>query len=111
MIKDTADTIMSRARTRLVSSHPFFGNASMKLKLIEDSSIDRLLKKYTFQSYAEAMEFTKLIADLAESEGHHPKITLEWGLVSLEWWSHKIKGLHLNDFICAAKSDEIYRSL
>ena len=42
MIKDTADTIMSRARTRLVSSHPFFGNASMKLKLIEDSSIDTM---------------------------------------------------------------------
>ena len=78
---------------------------------VEDSSIDRLLKKYTFQSYAAAMEFTKLIADLAESEGHHPKITLEWGLVSLEWWSHKIKGLHMNDFICAAKSDEMYSSL
>jgi len=42
MIKDTANTIMSRARTRLVSSHPFFGNASMKLKLIEDSSIDTM---------------------------------------------------------------------
>ena len=78
---------------------------------VEDSGIDRLFKKYTFQSYTEALEFTNLIAALAESEDHHPKITLEWGLVSLEWWSHKIKGLHLNDFICAAKSDEIYRSL
>jgi 4a-hydroxytetrahydrobiopterin dehydratase len=55
--------------------------------------------------------FTNLIADLAESQDHHPKITLEWGSVSLEWWSHKIKGLHMNDFICAAKSDNIYTSI
>ncbi|MDC0906739.1 4a-hydroxytetrahydrobiopterin dehydratase [Gammaproteobacteria bacterium] len=51
------------------------------------------------------------MTDLAESQDHHPKITLEWGNVSVEWWSHKIKGLHMNDFICAAKSDEIFNSL
>ena len=49
-----------------------------------------------------------LIAKLSESEDHHPKMTVEWGKVSLEWWSHKIEGLHMNDFICAAKSDEIF---
>ena len=40
---------------------------------------------------------------LAEEEDHHPKIVLEWGRVEVHWWSHKIKGLHKNDFICAAK--------
>ena len=54
--------------------------------------------------------FYNMIAELAEEEDHHPKIILEWGLVTLQWWSHKIKGLHMNDFICAAKSDEIYNS-
>ena len=58
----------------------------------------------------ESARFTNLIADLAEAQDHHPKITLEWGKVNLEWWSHKIKGLHMNDFICAAKSDEIFHS-
>jgi len=57
------------------------------------------------------VSFTNKIADLAEAEDHHPKIVLEWGSVKLEWWSPKIKGLHLNDFICAAKSDKVFNSL
>ena len=51
------------------------------------------------------------LAKLAESEDHHPRITFEWSTATIEWWSHKIEGLHMNDFICAAKSDEIYTSL
>ena len=49
------------------------------------------------------------IANLAEQEDHHPKISLEWGKVSVLWWSHKIKGLHRNDFICASKTDDLYK--
>ena len=63
------------------------------------------------KNYEQSIAFTNLIADLAESQDHHPKITLEWGRVTLEWWSHKIRGLHMNDFICAAKSDEIFNAL
>ena len=44
---------------------------------------------------------------LAEEEDHHPKIVLEWGVVEVSWWSHKIGGLHRNDFICAAKTDAL----
>jgi len=43
----------------------------------------------------------------AEAEGHHPAILTEWGRVTVEWWTHKIKGLHRNDFIMAAKTDEL----
>ncbi len=46
---------------------------------------------------------------LAEEEGHHPIILIEWGQVTVTWWTHKIKGLHRNDFIMAAKTDELYR--
>jgi len=77
---------------------------------IDNLSIDKLIKQYHFNNYQQASKFVNLIVALAEKEDHHPKITLEWNLVSLEWWSHKIKGLHMNDFICAAKSDEIFRS-
>ena len=49
------------------------------------------------------------VAVLADNEDHHPTITLEWGKVSVLWWSHKIKGLHRNDFICAAKTDNLYQ--
>ena len=75
---------------------------------IDHSGTSKLNKKFKFINYEDSVKFVNLIVDLAESENHHPKITLEWGSVSLEWWSHKIKGLHMNDFICAAKSDELF---
>jgi 4a-hydroxytetrahydrobiopterin dehydratase len=78
--------------------------------IIDNSDISKLIKEFKFNNYEHSIAFTNLIADLAESQDHHPKITLEWGSVCLEWWSHKIKGLHMNDFICAAKSDEIFHA-
>ena len=48
------------------------------------------------------------VADLAEKEDHHPEIILEWGKVTVIWWSHKIGGLHKNDFICASKTDALF---
>ena len=76
--------------------------------LIDKSEIPKLIKIFKFTNYANTINFVDSIAGLAESEDHHPKITLEWGTVCIEWWSHKIEGLHMNDFICAAKSDKIY---
>ena len=71
-------------------------------------NIKQLVKQFKFSNYEDSVRFCRKVADLAESEDHHPKMTVEWGKVSLEWWSHKIEGLHMNDFICAAKSDEIF---
>ena len=71
------------------------------------SGIDQLVKTYKFSNYAESLDFSNKVADLAASEDHHPKIVLEYGSVEISWWSHKIKGLHKNDFICAAKTDLI----
>ena len=51
------------------------------------------------------INFTNKIAELAEEEDHHPAILLEWGRVEVTWWTHKIGGLHKNDFIAAAKTD------
>ena len=79
--------------------------------IIDTVDISKLKKEFKLNNYAQSIRFANLIADLAESQNHHPKITLEWGSVSIEWWSHKIKGLHMNDFICAAKSDEIFNAL
>lgn len=76
--------------------------------IIDNSDISKLVKEFNFNNYEQSIKFTNLIADLAESQDHHPKITLEWGRVYIEWWSHKIQGLHMNDFICAAKSDNIF---
>ena len=77
--------------------------------LTEVDGIKRLERAFKFSDFAGALDFTAKVGEAAESEGHHPRITLEWGRVGVEWWTHKIKGLHRNDFIMAAKTDELYR--
>ena len=47
--------------------------------------------------------------EVAEEEGHHPALLTEWGRTTVTWWTHKIKGLHRNDFIMAAKTDALYQ--
>ena len=69
--------------------------------------VKQLKKIFSFSSYKESVDFSNKVAKMADREDHHPTITLEWGLVTVVWWSHKIKGLHKNDFICAAKTDQL----
>lgn len=64
-------------------------------------------KTYKFKNFKEALDFTNKVGKLAEDEGHHPTITLAWGRVVVALSTHKIKGLHSNDFIMAAKIDRI----
>lgn len=66
-----------------------------------------LEKEYKFKNFSEALEFVNKVGCLAESLGHHPDIYLAWGKVKLTMWTHKIDGLHDNDFIFAAKVDEL----
>ena len=74
-------------------------------------SIMQLEKFFTFKDYMSAIAFTNKVAEIAEAEGHHPAILTEWGKVTVTWWSHKIKGLHRNDFIMSAKTDDIFKNL
>jgi 4a-hydroxytetrahydrobiopterin dehydratase len=67
-----------------------------------------LQREFKFRNFSESMAFSVRVGMLAESEGHHPEIVTEWGRVRVTWWTHKIRGLHRNDFICAAKTDRIY---
>ena len=77
-------------------------------QIIEVDGIKRLQRVYKLKNYAQALELTNKIAGIAEEEDHHPLIILEWGRVTVQWWTHIVKGLHKNDFIMAAKTDEIY---
>ena len=72
---------------------------------LTDDSVLKLNKVFNFENYLDAISFTNKIAQLAEEEDHHPAILLEWGRVEVTWWTHKIGGLHKNDFIAAAKTD------
>jgi len=69
-----------------------------------------LEREYKFKNFKLAWAFADKVAELAEAEFHHPAILLEWGKVKVTWWTHSIKGLHKNDFICAAKTDALLAS-
>lgn len=77
---------------------------------VAQDSILRLQRVFKFKNYAEAIGFTNKVAAIAEEEDHHPLIVLEWGRVTVQWWTHVVKGLHHNDFIMAAKTDELFSS-
>jgi 4a-hydroxytetrahydrobiopterin dehydratase len=76
-------------------------------QVIEVDGMKRLERTFKFKNFAEALEFTNRVGAVAEEEDHHPRIVTEWGRVTLQWWTHVIGGLHKNDFIMAAKSDEL----
>lgn len=77
-------------------------------QLKEVDGIKRLERVFKFKNYVEAVAFANKIAMTAEKEDHHPLIVLEWGRVTVQWWTHVVKGLHKNDFIMAAKTDEMF---
>ena len=74
--------------------------------LIDDAKM--LAKSFRFKNFVEAMQFVNKVAEIAEQEGHHPNIFMhDYRKVKLTLYTHAIKGLHENDFILAAKIDEI----
>jgi 4a-hydroxytetrahydrobiopterin dehydratase len=77
-------------------------------KLKEQDGVKRLERTFKFRNFVEALNFTNQVGEVAEEDGHHPIITLTWGRTTVVWYTHKIKGLHENDFIMAAKTDEVY---
>ncbi len=70
-----------------------------------DGDFSRIFKNYIFRDFVSAQAFANLIADLAEQQNHHPRICIEWGKVTVSWWTHSISGLFINDFIMAARCD------
>lgn len=79
-------------------------------KRLFHEGVEKLMREFYFVEFKDAFEFSYKIASLAEREAHHPSMLIEWGKVTVYWWSHKINGLHVNDFIMAAKTDMIAKT-
>ena len=79
-------------------------------EIVEVEGVKQLTRKFKFPDFESALNFTNRIGELAENEDHHPAILTEWGKVTITWWTHAVNGLHINDLITAAKSDQIYVS-
>lgn len=79
--------------------------------LTEVKGVPRLRRTFDFDGWMPAVAFANKVAEAAETNDHHPLIRLEWGKVQINWWTHKIGGLHKNDFIMAAKTDVIWNQI
>jgi len=75
---------------------------------VDREGVPRIEREYRFRNFRQALDFALAVGELAEREQHHPDIHMAWGSVRVETWTHKIRGLHRNDFILAAKCDALY---
>ncbi len=80
-------------------------------QIVARDGVKHLERVFKFRNFAEALNFTNKVGELAEAANHHPALLTEWGKVTVTWWSHAVKGLHRNDFIMAAKTDRAYTRL
>ena len=101
-----------------LGAHPLNADESNRLlasvprwKKINVDGVEQLRREFHFQDFREALDFTHKIGLLAEREAHHPTLLTEWGKVTVTWWTHKANGLHNNDFIMAAKTDQLFEDL
>lgn len=76
-------------------------------QVFEREGIPHLERIFKFKDFQQALDFTNRVGGLAEEQDHHPQLVTEWGKVTVQWWTHVVKGLHKNDFIMAAKTDDL----
>lgn len=80
-------------------------------KIIQRNGIPRLERALPLKNFVQAMELAQKIGVLAEEQGHHPALLVEWGLLTITWWTHAIANLHRNDFVMAAKTDRLIQQI
>jgi 4a-hydroxytetrahydrobiopterin dehydratase len=69
--------------------------------------IPHLTRIFKFKNFAQALDFANRVGAIAEEQDHHPAILVEYGRVTVSWWTHAVRGLHRNDFIMAAKTSQL----
>jgi len=100
-IKADTPRLVEREKSQLIVKLPAW-------RIFDNEGELRLEKVFKFKDFSESIAFTDQVAQAANDEDHHPAILTEWGKVTVTWWTHSIKGLHLNDFIMAAKTEGLY---
>jgi 4a-hydroxytetrahydrobiopterin dehydratase len=72
-----------------------------------EKNIFFLFKKFSFKNFSESQKFINLVSNISEDEGHHPDLTFGWGYAEIKITTHAIEGLSENDFILAAKINQL----
>jgi 4a-hydroxytetrahydrobiopterin dehydratase len=78
-------------------------------KIVEREDIPRLERSFPFPDFKGALQFTNQVGEMAEEVDHHPAILVSWGRAAVSWWTHVVNGLHENDFIMAARTNDLYQ--
>ena len=76
-------------------------------QITSKDGVAMLEKTFEFTNYTQCLVFVHEVGSMAEKNDHHPEMTISWGKVKVCWWTHTLGGLHLNDFILAARCDEV----
>ena len=79
--------------------------------IVEREGIPRLERSFPFGDFQEALDFTNRVGEMAEEADHHPAILVSWGRAAVSWWTHVFNRLDENDFIMAARTQEMYKKL
>lgn len=95
---------------------PLLGGVELQAALVQlpawaleaVADVNQLARVYRFKNFVDALAFTQAVGELAEEYGHHPALLTEWGRVKVNWWTHKIHGVHENDVIMAAKTERLF---
>jgi 4a-hydroxytetrahydrobiopterin dehydratase len=111
------DTLSEKTCSACRVDSPLLGSAELHTALLQLPDwavesvvgVNQLMRNYRFNNFVRALEFTQAVGELAEEHGHHPALLTEWGRVKVSWWTHKIHGLHENDVIMAAKTEQLFR--
>ena len=99
--KEDEDALGSKEIERLHEQVP-------QWEITQEQGVKHLERTFEFADFEQALGFTNQVGEMAEEQDHHPRLTTEWGEVTVTWWTHKVGGLYRNDFIAAAKTDRIY---
>lgn len=78
-------------------------------QMVTEDGEQRLKRVFKFKDFTEALDFTNRVGQAANQQNHHPALLTEWGRVTVSWWTHTVRGLHLNDFIMAARTDNLFQ--
>jgi 4a-hydroxytetrahydrobiopterin dehydratase len=76
-------------------------------RMEKNAGSNQLVRVFDFPDFTQAVAFSRAIAAMADEANHHPQQQVEENLLTMRWWTHSIKGLHLNDFIMAARCDQM----
>ncbi len=74
---------------------------------IESEGIAKLEKVFSYRDYQQAVQSAQRVADLADEHNHHPLLIIEWGKLTVQWWTHSANGLSETDFNLARATDDL----